>query len=95
MRATLFFSAKDLKATAHTGDTKFVSLDMDGTTIFFDGYGQENVTICREIAGKLLKAANELQDAIFEQEFMTPEPVDEFGSSLDQHDTREEHRGEV
>lgn len=107
MRASIFVNIEQVKIRKNgNDDLRFICIDVDECTIFFEGYGSEHADQVQRMGEGLIKAAMELHSLIAldkekakhdaEMERLTePVEVDEFGSSLDQHDTREEHKGEV
>jgi hypothetical protein len=100
MRASIFLQNKGIHIRSNGGnDLRFIAMDVDDCTIFFDGYGEENAAFVRDLAEGLLKAAMEMSSliALDKDKAEHDAEMERLTSREDdlQHDTREEHKEEV
>jgi enoyl reductase-like protein len=103
MRASIYVSLDTCKVrNVGSDNTRFIAVELDDLTIFFDGYGQEHADKIYEFANRLIMASREMSSIIAQEKAVAEEQERlDFESyaigertGLEQHDTLEEHRGE-
>jgi hypothetical protein len=73
MRVNIFLKSSNAKVRVGgtigdgtDGDRRFISVDLDDLTLFFDGYGEANAQAAIDLGGKLIKAALEMRSNALE-----------------------------
>jgi hypothetical protein len=103
MRASIFLDLEKVQIRSNgSSDLRFIAVDVDDCTIFFNGYGAEHASNVQRLGEGLIKASMELHSLLacdkdkaeHEAEMERLLSREDGPSSLDQHDTLEEHREE-
>lgn len=109
MRASVFVNLEKVRVRQNGSlpDIRFIVVDVDDLSLFFDGYGKEHAVNVRAFGLKLMDAADVLLSIVAQDEVMAEElkkHISEENEHVHQmlrdnvegplHDTWEEHRGE-